>query len=67
MTRTPSPLTLALVAAMATDPRATPALRQFHAAQLADLQRRASRARDRYPSPFTRFLEKLETETETEP
>jgi hypothetical protein len=64
MTRTPSPLTLALVAAMATDPRATPALRHFHAAQLAGLQRRASRARDRHPSPFTRFLEKLETETE---
>jgi hypothetical protein len=66
MTRTPSPLTLALVAAMATDPRASAALRQFHAVQLADLERRASRARDRRPSPFTRFLEKLETET-TEP
>jgi hypothetical protein len=66
MTRTPSPLTLALVAAMATDPRASAALRKFHAAQLADLERRASRARDRRPSPFTRFIEKLETET-TEP
>lgn len=62
MTRTPSPLTLALVAAMATDPRASAALRKFHAAQLADLERRASRARDRRPSPFTRFIEKLETE-----
>ena len=66
MTRTPSPLTLALVAAMATDPRASAALRKFHAAQLADMERRASRARDRRPSPFTRFIEKLETET-TEP
>ena len=63
MTRTPSPLTLALSAAMATDPRASAALRQFHAAQLADLERRASRAQVRRPSPFTRFIEKLETES----
>jgi hypothetical protein len=58
--RTISPLTLSLVAAMATDPQSRPSLRQFHTAQLADLQARAARQnRPHRASVFSRFEESL--------
>jgi hypothetical protein len=57
-----SPLTLSLVEAMATDPKSTPQLRKFHQKQLADLRTRADRqTRPRRETPFSRFVESLET------
>lgn len=68
--RIPSALTLELVRAMATDPTSTKALRAFHARNLVELERRAdATARDQCArqaprqSPFSRFIEALETET----
>lgn len=63
MTRTLSPLTLSLVAAMATDPQSPASLREFHRERLEDLERRAKRQRTPRPSAFSRFEESLETET----
>ena len=63
MTRTLSPLTIALVAAMASDPQSPASLREFHRERLADLKRRANVPR---PSAFSRFAESLETETTTD-
>ena len=61
-----SSLTLSLVERMATDPASTPTLRAFHAAQLADLRKRAGDAAPaRRASPFSRFVEALEKETTT--
>lgn len=64
--RIPSPLTLSLVRDMATDPASPPVLRKFHAASLADMEKRA-RVKDARPSPFSRFIDSLETETQKEP
>lgn len=62
--RIPSPLTLQLVRAMATDPASPPKLRAFHAARLADLERaREAATRPQRASAFSRFLTKLERET----
>lgn len=61
--RIPSPLTLSLVRAMATNPESPQALRDFHAASLADMERRVRNAAPaRRSSPFSRFAESLETE-----
>ena len=67
MTRTLSPLTIALVAAMASDPQSPASLREFHRERLADMGRRAKRQRTPRPSAFSRFAESLETETITDP
>lgn len=67
MNRTPSPLTLQLVQAMATDPASTEALRKFHRKRLAILQESVKTGPTARPSPFSRFLEKLTTETRNDP
>ena len=60
MNHTITPLTLELVANMATDPRSTPALRAFHKEQLAGLRARAVRQQaPAKPNPFDRFIERL--------
>lgn len=63
-TRHISPLTLSRVETVATDPASTPALRQFHTEQLADLRARAARqhAPARHTA-FSRYLESLEKQT----
>ncbi len=57
--RNPSPLTLQLVEAMATDPSSTKALRAFHAAQLVKLRAPVKPVRSGTASPFSRFEEML--------
>jgi hypothetical protein len=63
--RTISPLTLSLVEAMATDPKSTPQLREFHRNQLADLRARSIKQnRPRRETVFSRFEEALSTDTQ---
>lgn len=57
-------MTLAIVRLMAENPASPKGLREFHARQLMDLERRASLAkRPRKQNPFDRFEMSLETES----
>jgi hypothetical protein len=63
--RTITPLTLSLVEAMATDPKSSPQLREFHQKQLADLRARSVKQnRPRRENPFSRFEKSLSTDTQ---
>ena len=63
--RTISPLTLSLVEHMATDPKSSPQLREFHQKQLADIRARSIKQnRPRWETPFSRFEKSLSTNTQ---
>lgn len=63
-TRRISPMTLALVEHMATDPASPRPLREFHQTQLADLKHRAALQAHVFKkaSPFSRFADALGSE-----
>lgn len=65
--RIPSATTLELVEAMASDPKSTKALRDFHAANLVGLKQRRRTAVECRPSPFSRFADALENKREDSP